>query len=204
MIKGSSVRRADHAVEGQFLDRWSPRAMSGEQIALEELLSLFEAARWAPSSSNVQPWRALFARRESAQWPLFYGLLSEGNRAWTHKAAALVVFVSESLNERTGRPSVTHSYDTGAAWAYFALQGSLKGFVVHGMAGFDYERARRELGVPEAFRIEAMAAVGVPAPKEVLTPALQARESPSQRKPVEQWACEGLWQPDRLGAGVLK
>jgi nitroreductase len=194
MIKGSSVRHADHPVHVQFLDRWSPRAMTGEEIAPEELLSLFEAARWAPSSGNLQPWRALFARRGTAQWPTFFGLLSEGNRVWAHKAAALVVFVSHSVSERSGRASVTHSYDTGVAWGYFALQGSLKGYVVHGMAGFDYERARRELAVPEAFRIEAMAAVGLPAPKETLTPALQARESPSDRKPVQEWVCEGGWR----------
>ena len=194
MIKGSTVRRADHPIEAQFLDRWSPRAMTGEEISREELLSLFEAARWAPSASNLQPWRALFARRGTPEWPKFFGLLAEGNQAWTHNAAALVVFVSQSINERTGRPSVTHSYDTGAAWGYFALQGSLRGLVVHGMAGFDYERARGELSIPDAFRVEAMAAVGRPAPKETLPPALQAREIPSDRKPVEEWICEGAWR----------
>lgn len=194
MIKGSSVRQAGRPVEEQFLDRWSPRAMTGEEISRDELLGLFEAARWAPSSNNLQPWRALFARRGTAQWPTFFGLLAEGNQAWAHKAAALVVFVSHSINDRTGRPSVTHSYDTGAAWGYFALQGCLKGFVVHGMAGFDYERARQELAIPESFRVEAMAAIGRPAPKETLPAHLQQREIPSDRRPVEEWAFEGAWQ----------
>lgn len=194
MIKGSSVRQADHLIDSQFLDRWSRRAMSGEEIASEELLSLLEAARWAPSANNLQPWRALFARRGTPEWPTFFGLLAEGNRAWVHNAAALVMFVSNSVNARTGRTSVTHSYDTGAAWAYFALQGHLKGYVVHGMSGFDYERARRELRIPESFRVEAMAAVGRPAPTETLPPALQAREIPSARRPVGEWTCEGAWQ----------
>ncbi len=194
MIKGSSARHAAHPIEAQFLDRWSPRAMTGEEISRDELLSLFEAARWAPSSSNLQPWRALFARCGTPQWPTFFGLLAEGNQAWAHNAAALVVFVSHAINARSGRPSVTHSYDTGAAWAYFALQGSLKGLVVHGMAGFDYERARGELEIPGSFTIEAMAAVGRPAPKEILPAALQARELPSDRKPVEEWICEGAWR----------
>ena len=168
--------------------------MTGGEIPREELLGLFEAARWAPSASNLQPWRALFARRATPEWPLFFGLLAAGNQAWAHNAAALVVFVSHSISERTGRPSVTHSYDTGAAWGYFALQGYLRGYAVHGMAGFDYERARRELAIPEAFRIEAMAAVGRPAPKETLPPDLQAREIPSDRKPVQEWACGGSWR----------
>lgn len=194
MIKGSVIRRADHAIDGLFLDRWSPRAMSGEPLSHEELLSLFEAARWAPSSANIQPWRMLFARRDTPQWDIFYGLLAPGNQAWTHQAAALVVFVSKILNERTGQPAVTHSYDTGTAWGFFALQGYLKGYVVHGMAGFDYDRARRELNIPEGFRVEAMAAVGRPGPKESLLPALQARETPSERRPLEQTVCEGAWR----------
>lgn len=193
MVKGGETRQADHPIDPQFIDRWSPRAMSGEPIAREALLSLFEAARWAPSSNNLQPWRALFALRDTPQWPTFFGLLAAGNQAWAHNAAALVVFVSHSLNARTGRTSVTHSYDTGTAWGYFALQGYLKGYVVHGMAGFDYERARSVLAIPETVRVEAMAAVGVPASKDTLAPALRERESPSERKPVRQWLHEGAW-----------
>lgn len=196
MIRGSAARRADHAIDSVFLDRWSPRAMSGEPISLEELLSIFEAARWAPSSGNAQPWRMLFARRDTPEWPIFFGLLASGNQAWCVRAAALVVFTSKTLNERTGLPAVTHSYDTGAAWGYFALQGSLKGYVVHGMGGFDYERARRELSIPPEYRVEAMAAVGRPGPTEALSEALQAREAPSDRRPLGQSVCEGAW---RLG-----
>jgi nitroreductase len=195
MIEGSTVRRADHVIDGQFLNRWSPRAMSGEALSVDELLSLFEAARWAPSSGNVQPWRMLFARRDTPEWPTFFGLLASANQAWCVRAAALVVFVSKTINERTGRPAVTHSYDTGAAWGYFALQGYLKGYVVHGMEGFDYERARRELNIPQEYRVEAMAAVGRPAPNVVLSAALQARESPSDRRPLLQTVCEGFWRP---------
>ena len=196
MIKGSTVRQADHAIDRQFLDRWSPRAMSGEALSVDELLSLFEAARWAPSSGNAQPWRMLFARRDTPEWPTFFGLLASGNQAWCVRAAALVVFVSRMINQRTGRAAVTHSYDTGAAWGYFALQGCLKGYVVHGMEGFDYERARRELNIPQDYRVEAMAAVGRTAPKEVLSAALQARETPNDRRPLGETVCEGAW---RLG-----
>ena len=193
MINGSSVRKSAHPIDRQFLDRWSPRAMSGESLSREELLSLFEAARWAPSSGNQQPWRMLFARRDTPEWATFFGLLAGGNQAWCERAAALVVFVSRTLNSYTGRTSVTHSYDTGAAWGYFALQGYLKGYVVHGMEGFDYERARRALGIPEEFRVEAMAAVGRAAPSDVLSVQLQTRETPSDRRVLEQTVCEGAW-----------
>ena len=193
MITGSSVRRADHPIDTLFLDRWSPRAMSGEPLSSEELASLFEAARWAPSSGNQQPWRMLFARRDTPEWATFFGLLAGGNQAWCERAAALVVFVSRTLNSYTGRTSVTHSYDTGAAWGYFALQGYLNGYVVHGMEGFDYERARRALGIPEEFRVEAMAAVGRAAPSDVLSVQLQTRETPSDRRVLEQTVCEGAW-----------
>ncbi len=193
MITGSSVRKSAHPIDRQFLDRWSPRAMSGEPLSREELLSLFEAARWAPSSGNQQPWRMLFARRDTPEWATFFGLLAGGNQAWCERAAALVVFVSRTLNSYTGRTSVTHSYDTGAAWGYFALQGYLNGYVVHGMEGFDYERAQRALGIPEEFRVEAMAAVGRAAPSDVLSVQLQTRETPSDRRVLEQTVCEGAW-----------
>ena len=86
MIKGSDMRRADHLIEPLFLDRWSPRAMTGETISQEELMVLFEAARWAPSSYNNQPWRILYARRDSEHWQLFFDLLVEFNQSWAKSA----------------------------------------------------------------------------------------------------------------------
>ena len=93
MIKGSEIRKADHPIEALLLDRWSPRAMSGEEIPHEELMRLFEAARWAPSSFNAQQWRALYARRSSEHWPVFFELLVEANKSWAKNAAALIVFI---------------------------------------------------------------------------------------------------------------
>src|SRR5438067_5088945 len=191
MIKRSEVRKADYAIEPLILDRWSPRAMSGEEISNEELMQLFEAARWAPSSFNAQQWRALYARRGTEHWPTFLGLLVEGNKAWAQNAAVLVLFISRTTFEYNGEPSITHSFDTGAAWENFALQGFRLGFVIHGMEGFDYERARVELRIPEEFQVEAMAAVGRPGAKELLTDKLQKRESPSDRRKVTDSICEG-------------
>ncbi len=165
--------------------------MSGEPIEAAELLVLFEAARWAPSSGNSQPWRFLYARRETDAWPLFFDLLVEGNKIWCRNAAALIVFVSRRTSERSGRDLVTHSYDTGSAWVSFALQGWLRGLVVHGMAGFDYARAAETLLVPDDFRVEAMAAVGRPGPIEDLPETLRAREAPSPRRPLADSVFEG-------------
>jgi nitroreductase len=194
MIKGSEVRHADHTIERFFIDRWSPRAMSGEEISEEELLTLFEASRWAPSSFNNQPWRVLYARRNTELWPLFLNLLVESNQVWAQHAAALLVFISKTTFDYNGKPAITHSYDTGAAWAYFALQGYLKGYVVHGMQGFSYDGARTALGIAEEFQVEAMAAVGRPGDKSTLPEALQEKEEPNDRKKVTDSVCEGLFR----------
>jgi nitroreductase len=193
MTKGSEIRRADHPIAPEFLDRWSGRAMSGEDVDREKLMTMFEAARWAPSSSNIQPWRMLYALRSTPQWPTFFDLLSDGNKAWVHNAAALVLFVSKNTIDRTGKRAVTHSFDTGAAWAYFALQGSMLGYVVHGMQGFDYARAQSVLGIPGGFSVEAMIAVGLPGKREALPPALQEREQPNDRRKLAETICEGKW-----------
>jgi len=191
MISGSEIRRADFSIEQLLLDRWSPRAMSGEEISEDELMRLFEAARWAPSSFNAQQWRALYARRGTENWPVFFELLVEANKSWAKNAAVLVLFISRKTFEHDNEPSITHSYDTGAAWENFALEGFRQGLVVHGMEGFDYERARVELRIPEQFQIEAMAAVGRPGAKELLPDKLQKRESPSDRRKVTDSICEG-------------
>ncbi len=191
MIKGSEKRIADHPIDSLFLDRWSPRAMTGESISREELLTLFEAARWAPSSYNAQPWRMLYARRESKHWPVFFDLLVELNQNWAKNASALVLFISRTHFEFNGKSAPTHSFDTGSTWENLALQGWLKGFVVHGMQGFDYEGARTALNIPEEFQVEAMAAIGIPADPETLSAELREKEAPSDRRKLEKTICEG-------------
>jgi nitroreductase len=190
MVKGSEKRHPDHPVDRIFVDRWSPRAMSGEEIPREELLKLFEAARWAPSSMNNQPWRMLYASRNSCHWPLFFDLLADSNKIWCDRAAALLVVISKTTFDN-GKPCRTHSYDSGAAWVGLALQGSLMGLVVHGMQGFDYERARIALAIPDEFQVEAMAAIGRPGKVAELPELLQARETPNDRRPLSQSICEG-------------
>lgn len=191
MVKGSDLRVADHPISPIFLDRWSPRAMTGEPIELSALMRLFEAARWAPSPANVQPWRMLYARRDTPHWPTFFDLLVESNQAWCRQAAVLVLFISKTINERTGKPAVTNSFVTGAAWENFALQGAMDGLVVHGMQGFDYDRARTALHVPDDFRVEAMGAVGRPGRLEELPEPLRSRETPNGRRPLAEIVFEG-------------
>ena len=195
MIKGSEVRKADYAIEPLLIDRWSPRAMSGEEISQEELMRLFEAARWAPSSFNAQQWRALYARRGTEHWQTFFDLLVDANKTWAKNAAVLVGFISRKLFDRDNEPSVTHSYDCGAAWENFALQGFRQGLVVHGMEGFDYARARKDLQIPDEFQVEAMAVVGRSGLKELLPEKLQARESPNDRRKVLESIFEGPFKP---------
>ena len=194
MIKGSENRQADHAIDNLFLDRWSPRAMSGEEIPQEDLMVLFEAARWAPSSYNNQPWRILYARRNSEHWPVFFDLLADVNKVWARNAGALLLFLSKTTLDLNGKPSITHSFDAGAAWENLALQGTLKGYVVHGMQGFDYERAKVALGIPDGYRVEAMAAIGKPGAKEALPEELQKREAPNTRRKLEEIICEGIFR----------
>ena len=186
-------RQPDHPVETLIYHRWSARAMSAQPLSSTELMRLFEAARWAPSSFNEQPWRFVYAERDSEHWARFVELLSEGNRRWAPQAAVLIVVLSRSTFERNGRPSRTHSYDTGAAWQNLALQGCRMGLVVHGMAGFDYDAARVVLQVPEEFAVEAMIAVGRPAPTETLPEPLREREVPSGRKPLAELAFPGVF-----------
>ncbi len=184
-------RKSEWPIQPLILNRWSPRAMSGEGLKDEELMPLFEAARWAPSSYNNQPWRFLYAKRETPHWAKFFDFLVDFNKGWCDKAAVLGVILASKIFEKTQKPSVTHAFDTGAAWENLALEGNHRNLVVHGMQGFDYEKARNVLKVPETFAVLAMFAVGKPGAKEDLSPDLQQREVPSSRKKVSEIAFEG-------------
>ncbi|MDP2853122.1 MAG: nitroreductase family protein [Smithellaceae bacterium] len=186
-------RKRENDVDELFISRWSPRAMSGEEIDEATLLSLFEAARWAPSANNNQPWRFIYARRNTPHWETFFNLLAEGNQVWAKNAAALIVVISKTTFD-SGKPARTHTYDAGAAWVSLALQGSLKGLVVHGMQGFDYDKAKEVLQVPDDYSVEAMIAVGKKGKKEDLPGYLQEREFPSSRKSIAEIAMEGIFK----------
>ncbi len=193
------MRNTHYKIDRIFTDRWSPRAMSGEKLARSELMSLFEAARWAPSSSNGQPWRFIYAERDTEHWERLFDLLNQGNQVWVKNAAALVVVISKNYFEDDGKPDRTSSFTTGAAFENLSLQGSMNNLVIHGMAGFDYNQAKEELQVPDGYTVEAMVAIGKPGKVEDLPERLQKREHPSDRKPVEDLVMEGIFRGGRNG-----
>jgi cation diffusion facilitator family transporter len=192
-----SGRVADHPIDQQFLNRWSPRAFTGEEISEETVLTFLEAARWAPSSSNSQPWRFVFARRGTPHWDRLFGLLDDFNRSWAHSASALLIVISKhSYIDRRGKeaPAPCHTFDTGTAWGYLALQASLSGWHAHGMAGFDREKAVIDLGVPAGYTVEAAVAIGKRGDKKILPEGLQSIEAPNGRRPVAEFVFEGLFK----------
>lgn len=168
--------------------------MSGESISEEELMPLFEAARWAPSSYNNQPWRFLYGKRKTPHFQKLFDLLVNFNKRWCENAAVLGLILSKKNFEHNGKPSITHSLDTGAAWGNLSLEGSGRDLVVHGMQGFDYERAKSEFNIPDEYEVLAMFAVGKKASKESLPPDLQEREAPSARKPLAEIISEGVFK----------
>ena len=191
-------RTADHPIEPLFLERWSPRAFTGEAISEADLMTIFEAARWAPSSYNSQPWRFVYARRDTPAWAGMLSLLIEFNQSWAKDAAALVVLASSSTMLPPGKdvpvPSHSHSLDAGAAWGSAALQATRMGWHTHGMVGFDLERAFAELGFPQGYRVEQCFAIGRKGDKSKLPDFLQAREEPSGRKPLSEIVFEGRFR----------
>jgi nitroreductase len=193
------MRNTEYKINSIFTDRWSPRAMSGEELADEEFLPLFEAARWAPSSYNNQPWRFVIAKRNTPEWEILFSLMGEFNQSWTKNAAVLVVVISSTNFEHNGKPSRTHSFDTGSAWENLALEGAFQGLVVHGMEGFDYDKAKTDLSIPEGYSVEAMVAIGKPGKKEDLPEMLQDKETPSDRKPLKDLIFHGKFGQSYLG-----
>lgn len=189
----AASRHADPRVVPLITERWSPRSFDGSAIPAADLQVIFEAAGWAPSSYNYQPWKFLYATRDSADWQRFLDLLVPFNASWAKDAGVLIYFVSDTMMGEgdEAKPSHTHSFDTGAAWAQMALQATAMGYHAHGMIGFDIDRAHAELKVPDRFRVDAATVIGRQAPKERLPEQLQAREVPSTRKPVSEIAVAG-------------
>ena len=192
------MRVADYPVAPIFIQRWSPRAFASEPIGEVDLLSMLEAARWAASSYNSQPWRFVYARRGTTYWSDFLDLLVPKNRLWVRAASAIVVFISKTTMRLPGAegesPLATHSFDTGTASGYFALQAHIMGWSTHGMIGFDRDRASAVLCVPEGYAVEAIYAVGRSGDRSNLPETLRAREYPSTRLPLGEIAFEGCFR----------
>ncbi|MEO8388763.1 nitroreductase family protein [Polaromonas sp.] len=191
----TEARKPDHPINTLFTDRWSPRAFTGEAIPEAALLSTLEAARWAPSAYNAQPWRFIYARRDTASWLPIFDTLVEFNQGWAQRAAALVVIVSAKQavfpGAASAAPNSWHSFDSGAAWASIAFQATLSGWSAHGMAGFDADKLRQVAVIPDDYAIETVVAIGKRGDKGILSEGLQAREMPNGRLPLTKLAAEG-------------
>jgi len=164
-------------------ERWSPRSFDARPVEREKLGSLFEAARWAPSCFNEQPWTFLVATRDDAEgFERLASCLVEGN-AWAKEAPVLVLSVAKASFERNGKPNRHAQHDVGLAVENLVLQAECEGLASHQMGGFDSAAARTALAIPEGYAPMAMIALGYPGEADQLPEALAERErAPRQRK----------------------
>ena len=180
--------------------RWSPRAFDERPIEPGKLRSLFEAARWAPSSNNGQPWRFLVATKEhKTGYDRLFNCLLEGNQKWAHRAPVLLLSVAK-LQFEDGSPNRHSLHDTGMAAENLVLQGTALGLVAHQMAGFRIDQARADCQIPDGYEPVAMIAVGYPGDTALLSDHLRAREAqPRVRKPLTEFVYSAIWeQPSPL------
>ncbi len=187
------ARKPEHPIHDQFHTRWSRRSFTGEAVAEADLHTIFEAARWAPSSSNLQPWRFVYAKSGTPDFEKFVGTLMPFNQPWARKAGVLIAAVSHTKLERNGEllTSPWHAFDTGAAWQNLALQAASLGYNTRAMGGFFQDKAREALKIPADYEINALIALGKPGTLDDLPADYHSREVPTQRKPLGEVIFEG-------------
>lgn len=188
----ANPRRPEADADLQFRDRWSPRSFADEPIPDEHVQALFEAARWAPSSANSQPWLFVFARNADDR-ARFTAALNPGNQKWAGRAPLLMFVLSRKTSERSGKPLTHHWFDAGAAWMSLALQARKLGLYAHAMGGFDRDRAYEATGAsPDDYDVIAAVAVGRRGdPANLPDEDLREREKPSERKALAEIVREG-------------
>ena len=176
-------------------NRWSPRAFSEKPVPPEVLRSLFEAARWAPSSNNEQPWAYLLATKEDrGNFAKMVGVLVEFNANWAKHAPVLALSVAHLTTQREGKPNRVALHDVGSATAQLTFEANARGLQVHQMAGFDAEKARQTFAIPADWEPVAAMAIGYPGNPESLPEKLRERElAPRARKPLREFVMAGSW-----------
>jgi nitroreductase len=181
-------------VHNLIRERWSPRAFASKPVEPAVLASLFEAARWAPSSSNEQPWTYLVATKDDAEnFAKALSVLVEFNAAWAKDAPVLVIAVSR-LNFQNGQPNRNALYDTGAASALLSVEATARGLAVHQMAGFGPAKAKQVFEIPADCEPIAAIAIGYPGDPSALPEKLRDREvAPRTRKPLTEFVMSGRW-----------
>jgi nitroreductase len=196
-----AIEKLKHApdvagVENAVLRRWSPRAFSDKEISAIELKALFEAARWAASSSNEQPWRFLVGRRGDETYQKIFNALVEFNQSWAKSAPVLVLSVAKKSFTGKDSPNRHNLHDTGAATAILTLQATANGLHSHSMAGFDPEQVRASFAIPSDYEIGAVTAIGYFGDPASLPEHLHKIEvSPRQRKPLEEFVFSAWEKP---------
>jgi nitroreductase len=193
-MKTINGRSTKYDINDVFLKRWSPRSFLDKTITKEQLMTLFEAARWAPSSYNNQSWRFIYGLKGTKSFDTLFSLLGEFNQMWCKNTSALVVVISKKVFDYNKAPSITHSFDTGTAWGHLAIQAAFMDLSTHGMQGFDYEKAKTALDVPDEYNVEMMFAVGYMGKKEDLPKDLADKEIPSGRKEISEIVFEGKFK----------
>lgn len=187
-------RQPDHPVAPEFPARWSPRSFTDREVSEGEVMSLLEAARWAPSAANHQPWRFVWALRGEPAFDAIHACLLGNNQSWTAGAAGLVVIASkDTVTNREGAevPNRTAGFDTGAAWMSLALQAQTMGLFGHAMGGFDKDKLAAAVHLPEGHTLHCVVAVGEQGPADALPEGLREREKPSNRKDVADISAHG-------------
>jgi nitroreductase len=184
-----------YPIESLIARRWSPRAFEDRPVGLEQLKRLFEAARWAPSSNNEQPWRFLAATRENpSDYEKLFSCLNEKNAKWVFRAPVLLLSVASLFFEDDGKPNRHALHDTGMAVENLVLQATALGLQAHQMAGYDVEKARRECQIPSGFEPVAMIAIGYPGDPMILPDSLREREvKPRERQPIGDFVFTADW-----------
>jgi len=170
-------------------ERWSPRAFAEGRIPREELLPLFEAARYAPSCFNEQPWLFVLATEPSGL-ELLRSFLAPKNRLWADRAPALAVACARTAFSRNGNHNDWAEFDCGTAWGFLALEAQRRGFITHAMAGFDRAAASKGLKLKEGVKPIAMIAIGRYGDKSLLHPDFLPLEEPGSRKPLAEVVVE--------------
>lgn len=187
--------------------RWSPRAFSEQPVEPDKLLSLFEAARWAASASNEQPWAFLVATRQDPKnYADMLGVLVEFNRSWADRAPVLILTIAHTQFEKDRRPNRHAFYDLGQAAANLALQATAMGLMTHQMAGFDVEASRERFKMPAGWEPVSVIALGYPGDLESLPEKLRQRETAQRsRKELETFVFSGTWgHPVALAGSIEK
>lgn len=183
-------RTPNYPILPMFTERWSPRAFADKPVTEEQVLTMIEAARWAPSGSNLQPWRFIYGLKGTQEFETLLSLLIPFNEGWAKNAGALV-FITSVTSFDGQRQNLTNSFDAGAAWMSLALQAQSMGLVAHGMAGIEYEKAPLILELSPLLKVEAAVAIGYQGDASTLPEGLQTREVASDRQPLEAMAFKG-------------